>query len=172
MQNIIRSRLTPSLLGIAAVKVANEYSENKVWGAAPMNCAQHPIKFVDLAKGQGAIIDANGSLIQFTMPMVSMSPPYTQVEQEQVQEYTTILKGKLVDVACSFDQVFSLSRNGTVFKTPKGQKDTINSSIYQWMWPQYTVQCDGLVWGEKIVQLDAGDHFVIARSNKGYDFIL
>ena len=168
MSNIIRRSVLPSLLGIAAVKITNDYSENKIWGSAPLNCCQRSIKFVDLAKGQGAIIDGNGSLIQFTMPIVSMSPPYTQVEQDKVQEYTTILKGNLIDLACSLDQVFSLSKNGTIFKTFKGQTNTINTSIYEWMWPQNTVVCDGLFYGEKIVQLDAGDHFVIARSNKGY----
>ena len=168
MQNILRSRLVPSLLCITAIKVNSDYMENKVWGAAPLNSAKHSIKLADLSKSQGAIIDANGSLIQFTLPLVSISPPHTQIEQDEIQEYTTINRGNLTDVACSYDKVFSLSANGTIFNTFRGQKHVINSSFYDWIWPKYTVRCNGLEWGERFVQIDAGDHFLIARSNKGY----
>lgn len=171
MQSLLRSKLIPSLLGVTAVKLMNDFSENKVWGAAPLNCAQHDIKIADLSKGQGAIIDKYGSLIQFKLPLVSMGPPFTKLEEESVQEYTTIIRGNLTDVACTLDKVFSLSANGTIFKTIKGQNNTINSSIYNWFYPEHTVKCDGLSWGEKIVQIDGGDHFVIARSNKGYQVL-
>ena len=162
MQNL---RFLPPLLCIAAFKIQNE---NKVWGAGSSNWKKYSIKCADLSKGQGALIDSQGSLIQFNLPMVSMSPPHTDSVPDANQEYKTILNANLIDVACSNSLVFSLSKNGTIFKTLKGQQEPVNNTIYDWFWPKNTIKCDALAWGEKIVQIDAGDDFVIARSNKGY----
>ena len=177
MQNLLRSRLVPSLLGIAAVKIHNDQTENKVWGAASFRTEDKSIKSVcikaiDLYEMHGAIIDSNGTLIQFKLPYVPMGPTCTSddlIKSKKITEYPTIVGHNLIDVACSKYLVHSLDANGSIYKTYIGQTETPKSFLSLWGYTMNIgkIPCVGLRWGEKIVQIESGDKFMIARSNKG-----
>lgn len=138
---------------------------------------------VSLAKGHGgmciclcvcfdclhsfiAAIDANGDLIQFSLPLTDKE---SLAKAESLQLHKTLSGGQLKQLVTTQESVVALGPSNAVYVIPKDQKS--GGKIQRgFLWN--TAPCDilstkELKRGEYIQQLAAGSDFVLALSNTG-----